>query len=320
MKAVVLTHSCTAKEMMITEVPLPKVRKGWVLIKVKAFGLNHSEVLLRQFEIDNDYIQKPIIPGIECVGEVVDASDSGLQQGQTIIALMGGMGRSFNGSYAEYVLLPQKNVFVVDREDLTWEELAAVPETYFTAYGSLFECLRLQSADTLLVRGATSTVGQATIQLAKALGAKVIAASRRESSFEKLKAIGADYCVIDDEHLSDQSLPSRPNKILELIGPRTLHDSLLTVTCPGFVCNTGILGKQFTIPQFDPIKFIPNGVHLSSFYSNYPTQTTIDQLFALLHASRLHPLYARSFSFSEIAQAQELLEKGGAGGKIIISV
>lgn len=246
MKAILLSHRCSAQEMCVSETPIPESRPGWVLVKIHAAGLNHSEALLRMFEIENDYIQKPIIPGIECVGEVADPSDSHFVKGDKVVALMGGMGRSFNGSYAEYALLPESNVFKVET-DLDWVSLAAVPETYFTAYGSLTECLMLNENDTLLVRGATSTVGQAAIQLAHGIGATVIAACRHKNSFEKMVSIGADFCIIDDDQISKQHLEPRPNKILELIGPKTLQDSLLTVTHPGFVCNTGILGNVFTV-------------------------------------------------------------------------
>ena len=125
--------------MKVSEIPVPKAQPGWILVKIHAAGLNHSEALLRMFEIENDYIQRPIVPGIECVGEVEDPSDSGLAKGDKVVALMGGMGRSFNGSYAEYALLPVSNVFKVNT-DLSWIELAAIPETYFTAYGSLTSC------------------------------------------------------------------------------------------------------------------------------------------------------------------------------------
>ena len=320
MKAVVLTGPCEASEMKVSEIPVPKVRPGWVLVKIHAAGLNHSEALLRMFEIENDYIQKPIVPGIECVGEVEDPSDSGLAKGDKVVALMGGMGRSFNGSYAEYALLPASNVFKVDT-DLSWIELAAVPETYFTAYGSLTECLLLREGDVLLVRGATSTVGLAAIQIAKALGATVIASSRRESSFDKLKAVGADYCVIDDGNIAAQMTDElRPDKVLELIGPATLQDSLRCVRHPGYVCNTGILGNQFTVPAFDPIKYIPNGVFLTGFFSNFPTQEAIDGILRLLEASGQKPLYSKVFSLEEISQAHTLLEKGGAGGKIVLDI
>ncbi|MBQ2679400.1 MAG: alcohol dehydrogenase catalytic domain-containing protein, partial [Firmicutes bacterium] len=106
MKAVVLTKPTKAKDVVLSDAEIPKVRPGWVLVKIRAFGLNHSEQILREFEIENDYIKKPIIPGIECAGEIADPSDSGLKTGQRVVALMGGMGRSFNGSYAEYVLVP----------------------------------------------------------------------------------------------------------------------------------------------------------------------------------------------------------------------
>lgn len=194
------------------------------------------------------------------------------------------------------------------------------PWTYFTAYGSLVECLLLDSKDTLLVRGGTSTVGQAAVQLAKAIGATVIAAARRESSFEKLKAIGADYCIIDDEHISNQQLLVCPNKVLELIGPKTLRDSLLAVSHPGYVCNTGILGNVFTIEHFDPIKYIPNGVFLTGFFSNFPTRKAIDGLFTLIRERHIQPLYSRVFTLDQIKEAHTLLEKGGVGGKIILKI
>ncbi|MBQ8051800.1 MAG: zinc-binding dehydrogenase [Bacteroidaceae bacterium] len=322
MRAIVIEKCCKAEELHVCEIPVPEVRPGWVLIKVHAAGLNHSEALLRMYEADNEYINTPVVPGIECVGEVADPSDSHLTKGDKVIALMGGMGRSFNGSYAEYALLPEKNVFRIN-SNLDWVSLAAVPETYYTAYGSLFECLRLTKDDTLLVRGATSTVGQAAIQLAKAIGSQVIATGRRKSSFAMLQSIGADYCLIDDGVLSSapygQELP-RPNKILELVGPKTLRDSLLTVSRPGYVCNTGILGNVFTVEHFDPIKYIPNGVFLTGFYSNYPTQPNIDGLFNLINRSGIQPLYNRVFTLDEITQAHSLLEAGGAGGKIILQI
>ena len=160
MKVVLLERPTQGKDVVLTDTAVPAVKPGWILVKVRAFGMNHSEQILREFEIQNSYIQKPIIPGIECVGEIADPSDTDL---------MGGMGRSFHGSYAEYALLPAHHVFPVE-SDLTWSEMAAVPETYFTAWGSLFQCIRLTPEDKLLVRGATCALGYAAIQLAKALG------------------------------------------------------------------------------------------------------------------------------------------------------
>ncbi|MBR0376052.1 MAG: zinc-binding dehydrogenase, partial [Firmicutes bacterium] len=282
MKAVVLDKVTAATDIRLIDCPIPKVCPGWVLVRVKAFGLNHSEKLLRLNEIRADYIQKPIIPGIECVDEIADPSDSGLAVGQKIVALMGGMGRSFNGSYAEYALLPRRIVFPMD-SDLTWEALGAVPETYFTAWGSLFECLQLSADDTLLIRGATCALGYAAMQIAKALGCKVIATTHRADKLPLLSQ--AEEALIDDGKLTGNI--HGVTKALDLIGPRDLKDTLTAVEKGGTVCQTGLLGGVYALNGFDPIKDIPNGVYLTGFFSNYPNQRIMDEIFAFLNKEKL---------------------------------
>ncbi|MBQ2664858.1 MAG: zinc-binding dehydrogenase, partial [Clostridia bacterium] len=295
MKAVSITDITKAEDVILSDVPVPEVKSGWVLVKVKAFGMNHSEQILRLSEIKAGYIQKPIIPGIECVGEIADASDTDFKVGQKVIALMGGMGRSFNGSYAEYALLPLQNVFSVS-SDLSWEQLAAVPETYFTAWGSLFECLQLNKGDTLLIRGATCALGYAALQIAKALGCKVIATTHKESKLHLLQ--DADIAIIDDGRLAGKV--KGVTKALELIGARTIRDTLRTVVKGGIVCHTGILGGEYTLNNFDPIKEIPNGVYLTGFFSNYPTQETVNDIFEFLNEHNLQPCFGASYDFENI--------------------
>ena len=315
MKAVVLDRITKAEDITISEVPIPDVRLGWVLVKVKAFGLNHSEKLLRLNEIRADYIQKPVIPGIECVGEVVNPSDTDLRKGQKIVALMGGMGRSFNGSYAEYALLPRRIVFPINSE-LSWEALGAVPETYFTAWGSLFECLHLTAKDTLLIRGATCALGYASLQIAKALGCKVIATTHREN---KLPLIAeADEAVMDDGKLTGKV--RGVTKALDLIGPHNLKDTLTAVEKGGIVCQTGLLGGVYALNGFDPIKDIPNGVYLTGFFSNYPTQLVMDEIFSFLNEKKIVPVSGKVFGFDEIREAVIAQDEGKVNGKIIVRV
>ena len=315
MKAVVLDKITEGKDIVLSNAPIPEVRPGWVLIKVKAFGLNHSEKLLRLNEIRADYIQKPIIPGIECVGEIADPSDSGLAVGQKIVALMGGMGRSFNGSYAEYALLPRRIVFTISSE-LSWEALGAVPETYFTAWGSLFECLQLTVKDTLLIRGATCALGYASLQIAKALGCKVIATTHRE---DKLPLIAqAGEAVMDDGKMTGKL--HGVTKALDLIGPRNLKDTLTAMEKGGIVCQTGLLGGVYALNGFDPIKDIPNGVYLTGFFSNYPTQQVMDEIFAFLNEKKLIPVSGKVFGFDEIREAVIAQDEGKVNGKIIVRV
>ena len=322
MKAVVLHKTGKPKVLTIDDVPVPKVKAGWVLVKVKSFGINRSELMMRQFEGDAPYIHLPRIMGIECAGEVADPSDNGLKKGQRVVALMGGMGRTFDGSYAEYVLVPAKNVFPVDT-DLSWEELGAIPETYFTAYGSLFDCLQIQSGETILVRGGTSATGLAAIQMAKAVGATVLASTRSKSKREFLKSHGADHVLIDNGTLGEQLLKLYPrgvNKILELIGASTLLESLKLTAYHGIVCHTGVLGKKGSLDAFDPIKDIPNGVYLTGFFSNYPTKQSIDSIFSMIKTHNIHPVIAKIFSLDEIVQAHNMAENNEANGKIVISI
>ena len=313
MKAAVLDRITEGKDIVLSEYPIPETRPGWVLVKVKAFGLNHSEKLLRLRGIRADYIQKPIIPGIECVGEIADPSDSGLAEGQKVIALMGGMGRSFHGSYAEYALLPKRIVFPVE-SDLPWEILGAVPETYFTAWGSLTECLRLTADDTLLIRGATCALGYAALQIAKAVGCSVVAATHRE---EKLPLLSdADEAVLDDGKLTGKT--RGVTKVLDLVGPRSLRDTLTAVEKGGVVCQTGLLGGVYTLSGFDPIKDIPNGVYLTGFFSNYPTRQVIDELFAFLKEKQIVPQIGKVFDFAHLRDALAAQDEGGVNGKIVV--
>jgi len=315
MKAVLLDRITEGKDICLSECPVPAVRPGWVLVKVKAFGLNHSEKLLRLSEIRADYIQKPIIPGIECVGEIADPSDSGLAAGRRVVALMGGMGRSFHGSYAEYALLPRRIVFPIESA-LPWAELGAVPETCFTAWGSLFECLRLTPEDTLLIRGATCALGYAALQIAGALGCRVVATTHRADKLPLIAA--ADEAVLDEGALTGRV--HGVTKALDLIGPRCLKDTLTAVERGGIVCQTGLLGGVYALNGFDPIKDIPNGVYLTGFFSNYPTQRIMDEIFAFLREKGLVPAVGAVYDFAQIKEAVTAQDEGRVNGKIVVTV
>jgi NADPH:quinone reductase len=322
MKAVVLEGACSARELRLSTVPIPSVIPGWVLVKVRAFGINRSEVYMRTVEADSPHIKLPRIPGIECAGEIAEPSDSSFRKGQRVVALMGGMGRSFDGSYAEYSLLPSSNVFAIDI-DLSWEDLAAIPETYFTAHGSLFDCLQLDPADHLLVRGATSALGLASVQLAKSIGCTVLGTSRQSSRLPILRDLGVDLPLLDDATLNERIRSARPDgidKILELVGPATLRQSMLWLSYHGIICCTGVLGHRFSLDAFDPIKFIPNGVYLTSFFSNYPTQDRIDEIFRHLAAHQLRPVISQVYRFDQIGLAHELMENNNAVGKIVVTL
>ena len=318
MRALQISDITPAAEARLTQVPLPRVKPGWALVRVRGIGMNHSEWELRHDEIRESYIAKPIIPGIEGVGEVVDPSDTGLRVGQKVCMLMGGMGRTWDGSYAEYCLVRADHLFAIDEaaSHLPWSTLAAIPETFFTAWGSLFECLQLIAEDTLLIRGASCGLGYAAIQIAHAFGARVLATTHRERYAKLLEDFGADEVILDAGTLANTGV--RASKVLELIGPRTLRDSLLCLERGGICCDTGILGGEFTLEGFDPIKEIPNGRYLTGFFSNYPTQDVMDEIFRFVSEKGIEPYIAQVFDFDHLVDALAMQDEGGFQGKLVI--
>ena len=238
------------------------------------------------------------------------------------MALMGGMGRSFNGSYAEYALLPADHVFPIE-SSLDWDELAAIPETFYTAYGSLSLSLQLASADTLLIRGGSSTVGIAALQLAKTIGATVISTTRSEKKADFLRDYGADDVILEGADFRKRFLEKYPEgatKVLELIGASTLYESLRLTALHGIVCHTGLLGGVYGLKIFDPIKDIPSGVYLTGFYSNNPTPHQVSDMMSLIKKGDIHPVIAEKFRLENISDAHLLAEQRGQIGKIVVTV
>jgi NADPH:quinone reductase len=319
MKAVVLEKPCTAQELAVSEVPIPKVKPGWVLVKVKAFSINRSEIFTRQG--DSPSVKLPRIIGIECVGEIADPSDSSFQKGQRVVSLMGGLGREFDGSYAEYVLIPSNQVYPISNK-VEWVKLAAIPEMYYTAYASLFNVLMLKSQDTLLIRGGTSSVGLAALQLAKSIGTTVISTSRNRTKLELLKQQGADYVLVDNENIQSQLqsiFPQGVNKILELVGTVTLKNSLGMLAEKGILCMTGILGGEWVAENFEPMVDIPSGTYFTQFDSGVNfKEKVLSDLFHHINQFEIEVPIARVFTLDEISQAHLLMESNTANGKIVV--
>ncbi|WP_308573886.1 zinc-binding dehydrogenase [uncultured Methanosphaera sp.] len=234
------------------------------------------------------------------------------------------MGRNFNGSYEEYTLIPESNVFKISDKIInkyTIEEISAIPETFFTAYCSLFDSLKLNDDDIIFIRGASSTVGIAAIQLASKTKAKIITTTRNPEKLESLKNYGATDTLIDDENLIDNILslyPGGVTKILELIGSKTLDNSFKALKTGGILCITGILGGEELLNKYDPIKQIPNNRYLTSFFSNYPTQQKIDEIFTYIYQNNIKPIIATTYILTEISKAHMKTEKNKKLGKIVV--
>ncbi|MEU2289021.1 zinc-binding dehydrogenase [Streptomyces sp. NPDC013178] len=322
MRAVVVTQPGGLEALEIKDVPVPVRKPGWVRIKVKAFGVNESEVTTRKGESDAE-VTYPRVPGIEGVGVVDEADeDSGLRPGQQVATMMGGMGRAYDGAYAQYVTVPAGQVIPFET-GLPWDVVGALPEMFQTAYGSLTRGLDLKSGQTLLIRGGTSTVGLSAATMAKEIGVTVISTTRNADRGDELRAMGVDHPVVDDGRIAEKVrdlVPQGVDAALELVGCTVLPDTFGCVRVHGSVCFTGALGGGWTVPDFTPF-MIPSGVRLTSYAgeaADLPAQVFQQQLQAIADG-RLNVPVAKTYrGLEQVRDAQADVESGRTPGKHVV--
>ena len=320
MKAAVLYKPGGPENFVIETRPEREPNQGEVLVKVKAFGLNRSELMTRKGLSPG--VSFPRILGIECVGEVVTDPSGEFQRGQKIAAVMGEMGRQFDGSYAEYTVLP-KEIVVPFKSDLEWSILGAIPEMFHTVSGSLHLALKIKHGETILIRGGTSSVGMLAIQMAKTFGLKVIATTRKKEKTESLLKNGADYIIIDDGNISNkirEIFPAGVDKVLELVGTSTLRDSLFCAAQGGSVCFTGMLSEQWWISNFVPMDYIPATVNLTVFDSGQVKmdKNKLQAFIADVEAGNIKLNISRVFTLDDIIEAHRYMESNSGSGKIVV--
>jgi NADPH:quinone reductase len=323
MRAIVIERFGGPECLAFHELPDPEPLAGHVVIAVKAFGINHAEMHMRRGE----WAEAAEVSGIECVGEVHACPGGEFEPGAKVAALMGGLGRTINGSYAEYTRVPAANVASIE-SDLPWAQLAALPETFATAWTCLFRNLELERGQSLVVRGATSSFGQAAVKLAVRAGARVIATSRDPERFALLERLGAERAELEGPQLSERIEDAkRIDAVLDLVGNSTILDSLALLRRGGRACLAGWLGGLDPIADFNPLLQMASGVHLTFFasfafgtpgfpLSDVPLQRIADDV----AAGRLDAAPARVFGFDEIHEAHRALEAGTAGGKMVVVV
>ena len=324
MRAVVLDAVPAPPEaLVVRERPVPKPEPGWVLIEVKAFGVNRSELKTRLGLADPD-VTFPRVPGIEATGIVAACPAGELPVGQQVVAMMGGMGRSFDGGYAEFTCVPAGQVLPFESA-LDWPALGAIPEMLQTAYGSLTVGLDAQPGGSILIRGGTSSVGMATAVLAKRCKIVVLSTTRSAAKAHALEDIGVDHVVIDEGEVAPKVraiVPDGVDAALELIGTPTLPDTLRATRVHGVVCFTGMLSNQWTVRDFYPIDYLPRGVRLSAYggeASDLPPEV-LQQFLDDVAAGRARVPISHVYRFEEIVQAHAAMEAGTATGKLVVVV
>ena len=318
MLAAQLSESGSIGNLRIVELPMPVPPDGWVRLKVMAFGLNRSEY--HSVHGLAEGMTFPRILGIEASG-VIDLDPEGiLEPGTQAVTMMGGMGRLFDGGYAQYVVVPRTQI-ITFRSSLPWEVIGSVPETLQTAYGALTTGLDLQPGQSLLVRGGTSALGLTTAALATDMGCRVYVTSRREAGLELLRSRGA-IPLLDDRKVAPrlrEAEPSGVHAVLELVGVPTLQDSLAATAVHGTVCFSGMLSDSWTISDFYPMDWIPNGVRLTAYSGqaqDLPAEV-LQRILDRIESGDLDLLPVNSYPLADIAQAHEDMALGRHVGKLV---
>ena len=323
MRAAVCVRAGGPETLEIRELPVPAVRDGWSLVQVQGAGLNRSELRTRQGHSPS--VTFPRVLGIECVGIVAASTDPLLPEGTAVAAVMGEMGRAFDGGYAEYALLPNALLIPVTTT-LPWDVLAALPETYLTARGAL-DALGVGpgAPGRLLIRGGTSSVGMAAASIASGYGIETAATTRRRARTGALTAAGADYAFVDDGGSLAASVrsvwPEGPDYVLDLVGASTAVESLRLVRRGGTVCVAGSL-SGWVIPDFEPVAMIASGTKLTAFHSNDirggAGRAVLQGVISEVEAGVYRPNVDRVFGLDDIVAAHRYMENNQATGKVVV--
>jgi NADPH:quinone reductase-like Zn-dependent oxidoreductase len=321
MRAAVVDRPGPPEVLVVRDVPRPTATADHALVRVRAAGLNRSEIMTRQGHSPN--VRFPRVLGIECVGEVVEAAETGPPVGTTVAAVMGEMGRAYDGGYAEFALLPAARLMPLSVE-LDWATLGALPETFLTAHGSL-DVMGLAPGQRLVIRAATSSVGMAALSLAVAAGLEVAATTRNPDKAAALAEHGAAHVLIDRGDLAGtvrELWRDGADGVLDLVGGPSLRAAFGATARGGIVCNSGLLGGQWVIPDFEPLAQLPTGVRLTVFDSASvdpaagaaALQHIADDVAAGRYSAHLH----RTFPLAEIAAAHAYMEANRATGKVVV--
>lgn len=311
MRAVVIDKPGDTSVLKMVDRPIPRADATHSVMRIHAFGVHRYEVLTRAG--GSPAVKFPRVIGVEAVGEVTEpATNSQLKVGQKVMTMMGGFGREVDGSYQEFALVADENLYPVDY-DGDWVTLAQYPENFYTAIGAL-KSLSLTAGQTLLVRGGTSAVGLAAIKLAKVFGLKVTATTRRKAMLAELIENGADDAVLDTDNslVTDQSFDG----IIDMVGTVTLANSITHLNQGGTVCLIGLLAGEWIVENFNP--FILAGKSLTVFDTTDVQQDLVDEMFKLIKENDLQIPIAKVFKLADIQAAHKYVMESRELGQVIV--
>jgi len=342
MKAIVFHQHGGPEVLKYADAPEPALRANDVLVRVKACALNHLDLWVRR-GLPNVPLPLPHIPGSDVAGEIakIGADVTTIRVGQKVVlaplvscgkcpACLGGLdnhcrqatnlGYMIDGGCAEFVRAPEVNCLAYP-EDLTWEQAAAIPLVFQTAWHMLITRAELQPREDVLVLGAGSGVGSAAIQIAKFFGARVLTTAGSEEKLAKAKELGADHLInyktqkIRDEvrRITDKR---GVDVVVEHVGAASWEDSLSSLAPTGRLvtcgATTGYDGKV-------DLRFLFSR-QLSLLGSYMGTKSELHRVMKLVAAGKLKPVVDRVFPLAEAAAAHAYLESSSQFGKVVLSI
>ncbi|MCL7986830.1 NAD(P)H-quinone oxidoreductase [Sphingobacterium sp. lm-10] len=324
MKAIKLDYANNSPQIRWENVPYPHpTAEGQVLIRVKAAGVNRPDILQRDRMYTPPADASPIL-GLEVAGVVEQVfGESRWRAGDEVCALTHG------GGYAEYVWVDERHC-LPKPAGWSFAEAASLPETYFTVWFNVFMQGKLGNSqkETLLVHAGASGIGVAAIQMAKALGHRVVITARKEEQLKLCQDIGADAAILLDELWVKkvQELSGSIHVILDMLGETTVSGNIKVLGKGGrLVWIAFLTGAKVTvpIPQIMEKQISLTGSFLRPQSFNVKAgiaEGLRAQIWPKIASGVIKPIVEKVFPIQEVEKAHAWLEKGGHVGKIVLTV
>ena len=324
MKAIIITRPGGPDVLEMQERPKPEPGVGQIRVRVRASALNRADILQRQGNYPVPAGEPADISGIEYAGEVdaIGPSVTLWKVGDRVMGIVGG------GGHAEFVSVHAREAIPIPRS-MPWEEAAAIPEVFLTAYDALFNRVGLRVGETLLIHAIGSGVGTAGLQIARTAGARVIGTARSAGKLEQAKKLGLDVAI--DATRGDWAAAveaaigaERVDAVMDLVGGNYLEGSLRVLGSRGRIVVVGLTAGA--IAQFNMGILLRKRVTIvGTVLRARPLEEKIElardfseRVVPLFEAGRIKPVVDRIFSFAEIRAAHELMESNETFGKIVL--
>lgn len=320
MKAIVITKPGGPEVLKLQDYPTPEIKGDEVLIEVKAAGINRPDIFQRQGNYPAPEGATADIPGLEVAGIVAACGPdvTNFKVGDAVCALLAG------GGYAEYVGVREGQCLPIPA-NLSFAEAAGLPETVFTVWSNVFQRGALQPGETLLIHGGNSGIGITGIQIAHALGSKVIVTVGTAEKGEKCLELGADaYINYKTEDFESKLQNAGVDVILDMIGGDYLKKNINILNPEGRLVHiNAVAGSQVDLDIWKVMvkRLTVTGSTLRSREYGFKKQLTAEvkkHVWPLIESKQFQPIIYKTFPFSEAAAAHRALEEGTHTGKIIL--